>query len=264
MREKDRTGIGLLNEQPLHGALKAWYAQPGARFEVQIDGFVIDIVQGDLVVEIQTGNFSAVKEKINALVRRHALRLVYPVARDKWLLKLPKEEGGVTKRRKSPKRGRVEEVFKELVSFPELMRSANFSLEVLLTEEEEVRRHDPARRWRNRGWVTVERRLLDVVGRRLFEQPEDIVAILPAGLPERFTTMDMARAMGEPRWLAQKTAYCLRKMGAIVEVGKQGRSKLYALGEQPPALCRPPAILSDAPPTTVNSRSSGAFSDDGW
>jgi hypothetical protein len=225
------TDIGLLNEQPLHADLKTWYAQPGARFEVQIDGFVIDIVQGDLLVEIQTGNFSAVKEKINALVRRHALRLVYPIAREKWLLKLPREEGGETKRRKSPKRGRVEEVFKELVSFPELMRSANFSLEVLLIQEEEVRRHDPARRWRNRGWVTVERRLLDVVDRRLFEQPEDIVAILPAGLPQRFTTADMARAMGGPRWLAQKTAYCLRKMGAIVEVGKRGRSKLYALGE---------------------------------
>jgi hypothetical protein len=226
-----QTDIGLLNEQPLHAALKTWYARPGARFEVQVDGFVIDIVQGDLLVEIQTGNFSAVKEKVNTLVRCHALRLVYPIAREKWLLKLPREEGRGTRRRKSPKRGRVEEVFKELVSFPELICSANFSLEVLLIHEEEVRCHDPVRRWRNRGWVTVERRLMDVVGRHLFQQPEDIVAILPADLPQRFTTMDMARAMGELRWLAQKIAYCLRKMGAIVEVGKHGRSKLYALGE---------------------------------
>jgi hypothetical protein len=155
---------------------------------------------------------------------------VYPIAYEKWLLKLPKEEGGETKRRKSPKRGRVEEVFKELVSFPELMRSANFSLEVLFIQEEEVRRHDPARGWRNRGWVTVERRLLDVVGCRRFEQPKDIGAILPAGLPQRFTTADMAQAMDGPRWLAQKMAYCLCKMGVIVPVGRRGRSKLYAAG----------------------------------
>jgi hypothetical protein len=231
MRETGQTNIGLLNEQPLHAALKTWYARPGARFEVQVDGFVVDIVQGDLLVEIQTGNFSAVKEKIKALVGNHPLRLVYPIALEKWLLKLPKERGGETRRRKSPKRGRMEEVFRELVSFPELMCSANFSLEVLLIQEEEVRRHDPARRWRNRGWVTVERRLLDVVGRRLFEKPDDVVAILPVDLPERFTTTDMARAMGGPQWLAQKTAYCLRKMGTVVEVGKRGRSKLYALGE---------------------------------
>jgi hypothetical protein len=225
------TNIGLLNEQPLHAALKTWYGQPGDRLEVWVDGFVVDIVQTDLLVEVQTGNFSAVKEKVNALVVRHPLRLVYPVAREKWLVKLPKERGGETKRRKSPKRGRVEEVFKELVSFPELMCSANFSLEVLLIQEEEVRRYDPARRWRNRGWVTVERRLLHVVGRRLFEQPEDIAAMLPECLPPRFTTADMARAMDGPRRLAQKMAYCLRKMGTIVEVGRRGRSKLYAPAE---------------------------------
>jgi hypothetical protein len=227
----EQTSIGLLNEQPLHAALKTWYAQPGAQFEVQVDGFVVDIVQGDLLVEIQTGNFSAVREKIRALAGNHPLRLVYPIAREKWLLKLPREREGKTKRRKSPRRGRIEEVFTELVSFPELMCSANFSLEVLLVHEEEVRRYDPARRWRNRGWVTVERRLVDVVDRRLFEQPEDIVAILPAGLPKRFTSADLAQAMDGPRRLAQKTAYCLRKMGIIVEVGRQGRSTLYARDE---------------------------------
>src|SRR5262245_62323945 len=30
--------IGLLNEKPLHAALKAWYAQPGDQFEVPLDG----------------------------------------------------------------------------------------------------------------------------------------------------------------------------------------------------------------------------------
>jgi len=230
VNDRDRSSIGLLNEQPLHAALKSWYGKDGARFEVQIDGFVVDIVQGDLLVEVQTGSFSALKEKVRAIVRDHRLRVVYPIAREKWLLKLPKKRGGKIRRRKSPRRGCVEEVFKELVSFPELMCNANFSLEVLMIQEEEVRRYDPARRWRNRGWVTVERRLLDVVGCHLFEQPEDMAAILPPGLPQRFTTADLAQSMHEPRWLAQKTAYCLRRMGTIVEVGKQGRSKLYARG----------------------------------
>jgi hypothetical protein len=33
--------------------------------------------------------------------------------------------------------------------------------------------------------------------------------------------------MEGPRWLAQKMAYCLRKMDAIVQVGTRGRSNLY-------------------------------------
>jgi hypothetical protein len=57
-------GIGLLNEKPLHASLKEWYAQPGDRFEVPVDGFVIDIVRDDLLLEIQTGSFGSIKSKI--------------------------------------------------------------------------------------------------------------------------------------------------------------------------------------------------------
>lgn len=222
------TQIGTLNEQPLHAALKEFYAGPGARLEVDVDGFIVDVAHDGLLVEIQTGSFSSIKHKVSALVADHVLRLVYPIAQQKWLLKLPRTENGKTRRRKSPKRGRPEELFKELVSFPHLICRESFSLEVVFIHEEEVRRHDP-QRWRNRGWVTVERRLLDVVDRRLFREPGDLAALLPPSLPDRFTTADLAEALDGPRWLAQKMAYCLRKTGVITQIGTHGRSNLYAL-----------------------------------
>jgi hypothetical protein len=234
--------IGVLNEQPLHAALKRWYAQPDGRTEVAVDGFVVDVVRGrnpfarredlarELLIEIQVGNFSSIKRKVRQLTEHHALRLVYPIPREKWLLKMPKREGGEVERRKSPKRGRVEEVFKELVSFPALLSRDTFSLEVVFTREEELRHYDPDE-WRNRGWVTDERRLLEVVDRRLFEGPTDALTVLPGGLEEPFTTADLAETMDGPRWLAQKMAYCLRKMGGIVQIGKRGRSKLYVIGK---------------------------------
>jgi hypothetical protein len=224
------TPIGTLNEQPLHAALKQRYALPGSRLEAEVDGFVVDVARENLLVEIQTGNFSSIKQKITHLSEHHPLLLVYPIPRERWLLKLPREPGGEPRRRKSPKRGRVEEIFKELVSFPHLMCRPTFSLEVVLTQEEELRRYDPER-WRNRGWETLERRLLDVVDRHTFRRPQDLAALLPPGLPEPFTTADLAGAMDGPRWLAQKMAYCLRKMDAIVQVGTRGRSKLYVLSD---------------------------------
>jgi len=222
--------IGLLNEKPLHAALKEWYARPEDRFEVSVDGFVIDVVQGDLLVEIQTGNFASLKAKLTELTRTHPVRLVYPIAQEKWIVKLAKKDGsGPTSRRKSPRRGKVEDVFWELVSFPELLLSPNFSLEVLLIQEEEVRRYDGKRRWRRRGWVTEERRLLEVAQRRLYETPADIGALLPPGLKEPFATKDLADAIDSRRELAQKMAYCLRNMGVIEHVGKRGRANLYAI-----------------------------------
>lgn len=220
--------IGTLNEKPLHAALKEWYARPGDQFEVGVDGFVVDIVRGDLLVEIQTGSFPHVKRKLTALAASHRVRLVYPIAREKWIVKLAEDGEGTLGRRKSPKRGGFEHVFAELVSFPKLLMSPNFCLDVLLVQEEEVRRYDGKRGWRRRGWVTQERRLLDVVDRHLFETPAEMVALVPANLTEPWTTAELAAAIGKPRWLARKMAYCLREMDALKAVGKRGNAILYA------------------------------------
>jgi len=220
--------IGTLNEKPLHAALKDWYAQPGDQLEVSIDGFVVDIVRGDLLIEVQTGNFASIKRKVKRLVKDHPLRLVYPIPQDKWIVRLARDgSGDVLGRRKSPKRGAFVHVFAELVSFPKLLADANFSLEALLVQEEEVRRFDGKRAWRRRGWVIQERRLLEVVDHRLFETPDDLAAFVPPDLVEPWTTADLAVAIGQPRWLARKMAYCLRKMGVVEAVGKQGNAILY-------------------------------------
>jgi hypothetical protein len=220
--------IGTLNEKPLHAALKEWYAQDGDLMEVSVDGYVIDIVRGDLLIEIQTRHFSAIKRKMAKLVKHHGVRLVYPVAKEKWIVRLAKDGGsGILGRRKSPKRGSIESVFEELVSFPRLLANPSFAVEVLLIQEDEVRRHGGKRAWRRRGWVTQERRLLDVVGRQLFEAPDDLLALIPPGLPHPWTTADLASALGRPRRLAQQMAYCLRHLDLIESVGKQGNAFLY-------------------------------------
>jgi hypothetical protein len=219
--------IGTLNEGPLHADLKAWYAEPGDQPEVWVDGYVVDLLRGMQVIEIQTAGFASIRHKVRSLVAHHPLRLVYPVAREKWIAKVDVDGRSQLSRRKSPKHGRVEEVFAELVSFPELMAHPNFVLEVLLIQEEEVRRYEESRAWRRRGWVTQERRLLEVVGRHRFDQPADMTRLLPAGLDQPFTTADLAQATSATRRLAQKMAYCLRKMGAIEVCGKDGRALLY-------------------------------------
>ena len=221
--------IGLLNEKPLHASLKEWYAQPGDTFEVSVDGYVIDIVREDLLLEIQTSGFSSIKSKLQCLANKHRVRLVYPIAREKWIVKPTKDNSGNFTRRKSPKRGRVEDLFREMVSFPQLLVNPNFSLEVLMIREEEVRRHEEKRIWRRRGWTTEERRLLEVIDRHMFEKPSDWLALLPLNMGESFTTGDLAEAMGIKRRLAQQMAYCLRMVSVIELTGRQGRSHTYSV-----------------------------------
>ena len=220
--------ISTLNEKPLHEALKRWYAQPGDLFEVSVDRFVADIVRGDLLIEIQTRNFSAIKRKLEKLLINHPVRLVYPIPREKWIVKLADDGNGPASRRRSPKRGAFEQVFYELVRLPELLEDPNFSMELLLIEEEEIRRYDGVRGWRRRGWVTEERRLLRVVDRRILNSPADMHAFIPATLAEPFSVNDLVKSTNINGRLAQKMVYCLRAMGCVAPVGKKANAILYA------------------------------------
>lgn len=218
--------IGLLNEKPLHASLKQWYARPDDRFEVEIDGYVVDIVRDDLLIEIQTRNLASVKTKLTKLAQSHRLRLVYPIAREKRITRLPKQRSDGITHRRSPKRGRPEDLFWGMVSFPQLLANPNFSLEVLMIREEEVRRYEGKRKWRSRGWATEERRLLDVMERWLFQEPGDWRGFLPGDMYE-FTARELAEKIAVSMRLAQRMAYCLRKASVVDLIGRRGRANLY-------------------------------------
>ena len=221
--------INTLNEKPLHAALKAWYAQPGDSIELKLDGYLIDLVRDDLLIEIQTRSFGALRRKLGRLLENHLVRLVYPIPSEKWIVRLGSDEGSVLGRRKSPKRGRWEHLFEELVSIPKLLAHPNFQIEVLLVQEEEARRYQAGRSWRRKGWGTAERRLLSVREARLFESPEALLQLMPEGLPTPFCTGVLAKMGGMPRRLAQQAVYCLHECGVLTRVGKKGNAWQYAI-----------------------------------
>tara|TARA_Y100001934_G_scaffold28540_1_gene30971 strand:- start:3525 stop:4217 length:693 start_codon:yes stop_codon:yes gene_type:complete len=223
--------IGTLNEGPLHQAVKALYLEEGATEEVTIGSFVADVVAADdTLVEVQTAGFGSMKRKLAALLEEHRVVLVHPIAAVRYIVKLPTEQDQPATRRRSPKRGTVSHVLDELVSIPTLLCHPNFELEVLMIEEEELRAFDPKRVRRRSGWRVVQRRLQEVLGRERFTSPADLFRLAPGDLPEEFTTADLAAAMDEPRWLAQKLAYCLRESGEITICGKQGNALRYQRG----------------------------------
>jgi hypothetical protein len=220
--------VGVLNEGHLHAALRAHYIQPGDLIEAAVDGYIVDVLRGDLIIEIQTGSFAKIARKMRDLVTRHRVRLVHPVPRDLWIVKLPQRPDEMPARRKSPSHRAAIDVFRELVSFPELIAHENFELDLVLTEEESVWRFEPGKRWRRRGWVTVERRLLEIYETLPLRQSADYAALIPIGLPPEFVTSELASAIRRPRRVAQQMAYCLRNGGCIERVGLKGNAVVYA------------------------------------
>jgi len=215
-----------MQESTLHSQLKTLYSQDGGSIEVWVDGYLIDVVKGDQLIEIQTGNFSALKAKITALVENHPTLVVYPIAREKRIITKNQEKTEFIQR-KSPKRGRIEHLFNQLIYIPMLPTHPHFSLEVILTEEEEERIADGKGSWWKKGIRTEDRKLVSVFQRIYFEKSSDYLSLLPDNLDDEFTNIDLSSALRIPLRLASKMTYCLGKMEMIKRIGYQGRSFLF-------------------------------------
>jgi hypothetical protein len=218
--------IGTLNEGALHAQLKEWYRQPGDRVEERVSGYVIDLVRDELLVEIQTGACSSLRRKLDRLSNERRVRLVLPIALSRKIVRLS-DEGEVLSARRSPRRGRAEDVFARLVSIPALLCRPTFELEVLLTHQDEVRVHRAGKAYRRHGWVVAGRSLVAVEETVRLADPADAARLLPAALPPRFDTAELAQAAGIQRRLAQEMTYCLRAMGVLEAVGKRRGAVLH-------------------------------------
>jgi hypothetical protein len=223
-----RPSIGRLNENTLHAQLKELYQGSGARSEVPVQGYIADVVgRGGRVIEIQTAHFHRIRAKLQALLEHHRVRLVYPLALEKEIVVHGGAQDAVLYRRKSPARRSLVCVVDELVEVAALLRHPGFELEVILTREQETRRKDGRGSWRRRGISLVDRRMLELVGRRLFLKPADYLELLPDALADTFTHRDLARLLGAPLERARRVTYCLRAAGVLEVIGREGRQYLF-------------------------------------
>jgi hypothetical protein len=215
----------MLREGPLHAALKARLARPGDRLEVPVGGYVIDVVRADgELVEIQTGSFSPLRAKMDALLDLHRVRVVHPIPARRRIIRVD-EDGTVLSTRPSPKRPGFTAIFEGLVSFPTLLGHPNLTIELLLCSEDHVRAPSPVR---GRRYLRDpgERRLTEVLERVELSSGADAAALLPA-LDGEFTTRELAAAMRAPLALAQKAAACLRALEVFEPAGMRGRAPLH-------------------------------------
>jgi hypothetical protein len=218
-------------ETSLHRQLKEMYAGSQARTEVRLESFRIDAVVDDQLFEIQHGSLAAIRRKILRLVESHRVVVVKPIIAEKILVKRSKLGGKVVERRRSPKRESLLDLFDELIYFVGVFPHPQLRLEVPVVEMEEWRYpgHGRRRRWRRDDHVVEDQKLVAVRDVHTFTTADDLISLLPKRLPNPFHTGDLADGLGVHRVIAQRIAYCLRKMGGFAEKGKRGNARLYEL-----------------------------------
>ncbi|KON32874.1 MAG: hypothetical protein AC479_06365 [miscellaneous Crenarchaeota group-6 archaeon AD8-1] len=214
-----------ITEYSLHSQIKNWYSILGDEVEVKVDDYIVDIMRGNILIEIQTRNFSAIKKKLVNLLVSRKVRLVYPIAKLKWIL-CKSSQGEIIRKRRSPKKGHLFDIFNELVYVADLFNQGNFSFEVLFIEEEEIRCNDGKGSWRRKGISIKDRKLLEVFNQVLFNSRKDFLKFLPTDLENPFTNRILARKLGISVRVARRMTYSLRKMN-ILAITKNKKRELF-------------------------------------
>lgn len=223
-------GIGTKGEKSVHAVLKNYYEPFHDSQEQKIGGYIADIVGEDGIIEIQTGHFSGLKDKLGAFLPVSRVTVVFPVYAKKRIVTIDGESGEIKSRRISPAKETAYEIFRNLFPVSEYLTDKNLSFIIVLLEVDELRipPESVGRKKRRRGRLSVSDRiptaLLDEIHIRCTHDWEKLI---PCLFDEDYTTEDLAKTAGIPRETASLALSALFRGGVVTRTGKKGNAYTY-------------------------------------
>jgi len=222
--------IGTMNESSLHRKLKFQYTGKGGKTEVSAGEYIADGRRKDgEYIEIQTGNFAPLKEKVKELAHGGNVRVIHPVGINKTIevYKPGTPYGTLLYRRKSPHKGSQWDIFDALLSAPLLPLIPGLTIEIALVDILEKRIKDGKGSWRRKGISLYDKELAAWHESIILGKPADYLRFIPFGKKEEFTSSLLAEREGIDAETARKALYILTKMKIVKRKGKTGNSWVY-------------------------------------
>jgi len=230
--EHERYNIGTYKEKKLHLTLKNYFcaAVPNSRVEVRHLGHVADIMsETHGVFEIQTGNFGAMKTKLDAFLPEVSVYIVYPIAEKKWLSWIDPNSGEISPRHSSPKKGSPLNILPEMIYLRKYLGRENLHFCAVMLEVEEYRYLDGWSRDRKKGSHRFERIPVDIYSLVKLSTREDYLSIIPdsEALPEPFTINEFMKASKMGHADAYRSIKVLADLKVLEKAEKRSRSDQY-------------------------------------
>lgn len=217
---RERCGINVYGEKRMHTVLKHFYCPDPACHEIKpaacgqtkeqtpalprrvTDRLVADVLtrEGE-IIEIQTGSLRPLTQKIHYYLcaTDYRVTVVHPVVATRWLRWMDPDSGEVSARRRSPRRGQLLDVARELYYIAPFLAEPRFCLRVPLLEAEEIRLKNGWSRDGKRGSERYSYVPLSLLGEAVLDSPQQYAdCFLPSEeqLPSPFTAAEYARASG--------------------------------------------------------------------
>lgn len=228
--EKQLPIIGTLGEFSLHRELKLHFMSDPQFHEQPIGPYVADIRCGNEIVEIQSRHFYKLKPKLDYYLEQgFSVTVVYPIITEKWLIWTDPDTGEMVERKKSPKKGKLTDIFIELARILPYVGREDIVFVAVLTQAEELRVLNQSEKNRKRRAKHQERVPLEIMEEYHLRLPEDYEAILPPKkeLPAAFTVREYMKAQNMNKETAYAVLRVLRHLGVVEHIGKRGREYEY-------------------------------------
>ncbi|HPG31957.1 MAG TPA: hypothetical protein PKY81_00235 [bacterium] len=220
--------IGVQKERSLHCSIKKAYFKSGDLIEHKIGKYITDIFRNGLIIEIQTAGFSSLKKKLADLLPDYKIKIVYPMASHKSIVKIS-ESGEILSSRKSPKKFSLYDAFDELINIRKFLNHPNLSVEFLVFSEEQIRKNDGKGSWRRKGVSIVDRKLVKINKKILLSSLKDYICFIPKTLKFPYSNKTFAKKSGVSIYKSRKINYVLKSIGLIKVESKNGKEFLFGL-----------------------------------
>jgi len=227
MNDKNKNYIGTYSEKSIHSELKNFYESDKSKQEIPVDKYIADIFNGKEIIEIQTGQFYRLKEKLDCFLKKYPVTVVYPISAEKWVCWVDAETGEIAEKRKSPKKENEYTAFYELYKIKKYLKHPNFKMILLLLEVEEYKLLDGYGKNKKNHATKFDKKPLNISRKIILEKKEDYMQFIPYDLEDGFTSVTFSKKTHISKSLGTVVLNVLNTMEVVERIGKEVNLYLY-------------------------------------
>lgn len=225
--------IGTLSEKSIHSTIKK-YIEPDEQYhEIKIGNYIADIKKDNIIFEIQTQNFKNLLNKLDYYIScGYKTVVIYPISKNKYINWVDTNSNEILERRKTPHRGVIQDMFKELYWIVDYLDNPLIELSIILLNVEEYRYLDGYGQNSKKRATKIDKVPTKVNEVVQIKSIRDLNKFIPDTLENEWNSKDFIKhSKCNKRW-AGSGLKMLREKDIIQIVGKQGNSYIYSKVEK--------------------------------
>lgn len=233
----ENNGVGTLTEKFLHIFLKNYFESDKSYHEVKVGRFTADICRDNSIIEIQTHNLNALRDKLEYyMLEGYDVCVVHPVTRVRKMLYVDRDTGEIVKKRRFPHIGNLYDSIPELYKIKYFLDWDKLTVRLMLFDIEEYRELSDSgvtssgKKKRQRS-MPLEKKPVAVAETIILDNPMDYLIFLPDSLPKEFSSRDFMRCANVSQNLANMTLNILKYLGTVEHFKNDGQRYIYRINK---------------------------------